>query len=197
MVAGVAANAACLNSTDLRFPRVAMIGPFLPRRLADSTLGIKAFSRNRPKKQTVLHCLLLHAQDNVLKSQNIRSPGSRGFLVRSHERIPILNRGFETVPKWNDALALPVGEHDVGDPIFKDDALVGVAAFEFEAHAEPGVAVDDFCPGVKCALVADDFDDDCGADSKWGQGINVATADADLGCSGDQLGPSTDFEDLN
>ena|SRR5690349_11401283 len=37
--AGGVANAACLNSTDFKFPRVVMIGPFLPKRFADFELG--------------------------------------------------------------------------------------------------------------------------------------------------------------
>src|SRR5580698_369232 len=95
------------------------------------------------------------------------------------------------------ALALPVGEHDVCDPLFQDNALVGVRALKLQAHAEAGVAVDDFCPGVEGALVADDLDDDSRADAERGEGVDVTTADAEFGSPSHQLGPSTDLEDLD
>ncbi len=48
-----------------------------------------------------------------------------------------------------------IGEHDVGDPIFEDDALFGVQAVELETHAEGGVGVDDLGFRVEGALVAE------------------------------------------
>src|SRR5215475_2283190 len=85
------------------------------------------------------------------------------------------------------SLLCPIGEHDVCDPIFQDDALIGIGAFEFETHAEASVAVYDLCPAVESALVAHDLDDHSGADAEWGEGIDIASADADFGGSGNKL----------
>src|SRR5262249_47924364 len=91
----------------------------------------------------------------------------------------------------------PIRENDVGYPILQNCSLFGVQAVELQAHAEAGVAVDDsgFC--VEGALVARNLDRDGRANTERGQSIDVAAAEANFRRSGDELGPSTEFDDLD
>ena len=73
----------------------------------------------------------------------------------------------------------------------------GSSAVELQAHAEGRVAVDDLRLGVEGALVAEDLDGDGRCRCRRGQGIDIASAKADFGSSSDELGPSTDFDDLD
>jgi hypothetical protein len=78
----------------------------------------------------------------------------------------------------DNLLTRAVGKHDVRNPVFEDHALFGVQSFEFKAHAEASVAVDDSGFSVESTRVADDLDGDGGPDAVRGQGVHVASADA-------------------
>src|SRR5262249_53236283 len=103
--------------------------------------------------------------------------------------------------KWDGAAELlffgAICQHDVGDPVFKDERLLRVQGFDFEAHPEGRMGVDDLRFRVNAALVARAFDGQGGADAERRQGVHIAATETDFGRSRHKLGPSTYVEDLN
>jgi hypothetical protein len=93
--------------------------------------------------------------------------------------------------------ARPIREHNLRDPIFQNRSLLWVQPFKLEPHTEGGIGVNDPAFGVEGALITDDLNGDSSSDPERNQGVDVASAEANLGGSCDELGPGTQLKDLD
>jgi hypothetical protein len=91
------AKAACLNSTDFKFPRVAMIQSVSPKRVRLLILRNPRFILQRAKKQAALHEVRPLPSPKVLKGREMSSVAACEFQQGPMNKFQLR----DLVPKWN------------------------------------------------------------------------------------------------